>query len=102
MRCDDYIEGVRHVSTMEVVHRKIGRGEALRVQDMRTSPDAEPIRRGRVTQKMSGQYVPDEEHVHICLNCTKKKCTGYCSLVSKTTTGKSRKKKETEEEGQGT
>ena len=43
---------------------------------------------------MTGQYVPDEEHVQICLNCTKKNCKGYCSLMSKTTTGKKRQKKE--------
>jgi hypothetical protein len=40
----------------------------------------------------AGQYVPDEEHVHICLGCKKKKCTGFCSLVS----GKGKKRKEKE------
>ena len=36
-------------------------------------------------------HVPDEEHVQICLNCTKKKCTGSCSKVGRTTTGRRRK-----------
>lgn len=26
-------------------------------------------------------YIPDEEHVQICLNCTRKRCTGYCNKV---------------------
>lgn len=25
--------------------------------------------------------IPDEEHVQICLNCTRKRCTGYCNKV---------------------
>ena len=25
--------------------------------------------------------IPDEEHVQICLNCTRKRCTGYCNRV---------------------
>ena len=30
----------------------------------------------------NGTYVPDEENVAICLNCTKKKCrTGNCAKI---------------------
>ncbi len=32
-----------------------------------------------------GTYVPDDAHIDICLNCTRKKCTGYCKLMSKNT-----------------
>ena len=37
--------------------------------------------------------IPDEEHVQICLNCTRKTCSGSCKLVGKTTTGRRRRKK---------
>ena len=29
-----------------------------------------------------GQYVPDDEHLEICLNCTKKICSGNCKLMA--------------------
>jgi hypothetical protein len=33
-----------------------------------------------------GTYVPDDAHIDICLNCTRKKCTtGNCKLMSKNT-----------------
>lgn len=33
-----------------------------------------------------GVYVPDDAHIDICLNCTRKKCTtGNCKLMSKNT-----------------
>lgn len=35
-------------------------------------------------------HIPDEEHVQICLNCTRKRCTGYCNRVRGY--GKKRKK----------
>lgn len=33
------------------------------------------------TQIERGVYVPDDAHIDICLNCTKKKCTGKCKLI---------------------
>lgn len=29
-----------------------------------------------------GVYVPDDAHVEICLNCTRKTCTGNCKLMA--------------------
>ena len=40
---------------------------------------AEHTGRGRAIER--GQYVPDDAHIDICLNCTRKKCTGYCKRV---------------------
>ena len=48
-------------------------------------------RREYVNRIEGGQYVPDEEHVQVCLNCTRKKCTGYCKDVR--SYGRGRKKK---------
>lgn len=93
MRCDEYIDGIQPLDTMEMVRRKIGRGQALHVQDMISNPDA--VKKGSVykPKMLTGQYVPDEEHAHICLNCKKKTCTGYCRQV------KSRKEKHKKKEG---
>lgn len=41
--------------------------------------------RGGYTQIERGTYIPDDAHIDICLNCTRKKCTGYCKLMSKNT-----------------
>lgn len=41
--------------------------------------------RNEFSQIERGVYVPDDAHIDICLNCTKKKCTGYCKLMSKNT-----------------
>lgn len=47
----------------------------------------EPARsaRGAYNRVERGAYVPDDAHIDICLNCTRKKCTGYCKLMSKNT-----------------
>jgi hypothetical protein len=29
-----------------------------------------------------GVYVPDDAHMEICLNCTRKTCTGNCKLMA--------------------
>lgn len=95
MRYDEYVGGIRSVGTLEFVRRKIGRGEPIHVQDMVSCPDAvKNVGSLRKPRMLVGKYVPDEEHAHICLNCKKKNCTGSCSLVSRTTTGKKRKAKE--------
>ena len=95
MPYDEYIGDIRSMTTSEMVHRKIGRGEALRVQNMGSNPDAATVAGVKKPKMMTGQYVPDEEHVQICLNCKKKRCKGYCSLVSGP--GKKHKKKEGQE-----
>ena len=41
--------------------------------------------RSEFTQIARGVYIPDEAHIDICLNCTRKKCTGNCKLMSKNT-----------------
>ena len=91
---DEFIGDIKSVSSTELVSLKIERGETLHVQGASSNPGGarrEDIKKPRM---MTGQYIPDEEHVHICLNCTKKKCKGSCSLMSRTTTGKKRQKKE--------
>ena len=88
---DEYIGDIRSVHTVELVQRKIGRGESLHVQNMGSNPDAAKVQAVKKPRMLAGQYVPDEEHVQICLHCTKKKCTGYCRLVS----GGGKKKKKT-------
>jgi hypothetical protein len=81
MRCDEFVGDVRSLGTMEMVRRKIGRGEALHIQNMGSNPDAVSPDAVRKPKMLTGQYVPDEEHVQICLNCERKKCTGYCKDV---------------------
>lgn len=90
MRCDEYVDGIQPLDTLEMVRRKIGRGQALHVQDMGSNPDAVKKSSVQKPRMMTGQYVPDEEHVQVCLNCKKKYCTGYCRLVS----GGGKKRKE--------
>jgi hypothetical protein len=86
MLYDEYIGDIRSIKTDEMIGRKIERGKPLHAQ----GPLGES---GGPRKRMeAGQYVPDEEHVHICLGCKKKKCTGFCSLVS----GKGKKRKEKE------
>lgn len=87
---DEYIGDIRSVNTVEMVHRKIGRGEPIHVQSMGSNPDAVKVQAVKKPRMLTGQYVPDEEHAHICLSCTKKKCKGNCSLVS----GHGKKRKE--------
>lgn len=94
MLYDELIGDVALRGTMEMVARRIEQGRPIRVRSMRGDPDTARREDIRKPMMMTGQYVPDEEHVHICLNCTKKKCKGSCSLVSRTTTGKKRQKKE--------
>lgn len=43
-------------------------------------------RRHNSTAIERGEYVPDEAHVDICLNCTRATCTGRCKLVRGGTT----------------
>ena len=81
MRYDEYVGGVRSMSTYEMVNRKIGRGELLHLQNMGSNPDAVSPEAVRKPKMLTGQYVPDEEHVQICLNCKKKTCKGSCALV---------------------
>ena len=88
MLYDEFIGDIHSMSTDEMVSRKIERGKPLHAHGAQGDLGG-PLRRME-----AGQYVPDEEHVHICLGCKKKKCTGSCSLVSRTTTGKKRQKKE--------
>ena len=83
MLYDEYIGDIRSMSTDEMIGRKIERGKPLHVQGA-LGESGGPRKRME-----AGQYVPDEEHAHICLNCKKKKCTGFCSLVS----GSGKKKK---------
>jgi hypothetical protein len=91
---DEFIGDIKAVSSTELISRKIGRGEALHVQRAGSNPDGARRDDVKKPRMMTGQYVPDEEHAQICLNCTKKKCKGSCSLMSRTTTGKKRQKKE--------
>jgi hypothetical protein len=88
MLYDEYIGDIRSMSTDEMIGRKIERGKPLHVQGA-LGESGGPRKRME-----AGQYVPDEEHAQICLNCTKKKCKGSCSLMSRTTTGRKRQKKE--------
>ena len=84
MRCDEYVDGIRPRGGMEIEMRELGRGEVVHAQ-RELRGDA-----GSKSRMMTGQYVPDEEHVQVCLNCKKKYCTGYCRLVS----GGGKKRKE--------
>ena len=88
MLYDEFMGDIRSMSTDEMVSRKIERGKPLHAHG------AQGDLGGPQRRMEAGQYVPDEEHVQICLNCTKKKCKGSCSLMSRTTTGKKRQKKE--------
>ena len=94
MRYNEHVDGIRSLSTMEMVLGKIGRGEPIRAHGMASGSEVTRSEFFRKPRILVGRYVPDEEHVNICLNCKKKKCTGSCSLVSRTTTGKKRKAKE--------
>jgi hypothetical protein len=29
----------------------------------------------------NGTYIPDEENMELCLNCTRKSCTGNCKKI---------------------
>lgn len=94
MRCDEFVGDVRPLGTMEMVRRKIGRGEALHIQNMGSNPDAVSPDAVRKPKMLTGQYVPDEAHVQICLNCKKKTCKGSCPQVR----GKGKKHKDKEGE----
>ena len=43
-------------------------------------------RRHNSTALERGEYVPDEAHIEICLNCTRATCSGRCKLVYEKTT----------------
>lgn len=92
MRCDEYVDGIRPISAIGQIKGKIARGELIGACPIGGKrPVSEEESKSRMA---TGCYVPDEEHVHVCLNCKKKTCRGSCALV------RGRGKKHKAKEGQ--
>ena len=66
---------------LERLRGEIGQNGCVSVTSGHKRGKEDVTRHSRIRAVLAGRYVPDEANVDICLNCTKKKCTGSCKAL---------------------
>ena len=71
-----YIKGAYRLGALEYCIDSLCKGRTLFAGAIGSQPGARTV-----SALKTGRYVPDEDHVNVCLNCKKKTCKGICPDV---------------------